>query len=133
MFPKSIVGSFISLWFYLIFRKFNYLLILKISNRPDGKLGYRSGIFYLSVILKEHWYHSLAFREFYYLSMLKMYIHAIQRENSTNSLGCFIFFWFVRKFYILLSFLFVGFWIDNIMYLLMYLHTVNILIHICGL
>ena len=76
------------------------------------------------------WFY-LILREFNYVSMFKMSIPPLQMESCTKCLGAFRFLFFLRKFYILLSFLLKVLWIDNIMYLIMYLYIMYILIPIC--
>ena len=52
--------------------------------------------------------------------MSKMLRPHLQMDSCTNFLEAFTFFSFLRKFKILLPFLFEVFWIDNIMYIFDY-------------
>ena len=83
------------------------------------------------IVLKYFYLVIFVFIESLFFAIGNISIPPPQMESCTKCLGAFSFLFFLRKFYILLSFLLKVFWIDNIMYLIMYLYIMYILIPIC--
>ena len=78
-------------------------------------------------IFRKYWDHSLVFQasikfleELNYVLMSKMPSPPLHMDSWTKCLEAYIFLSFLRKFKILLPFLFEVFWIDNIMYIFDY-------------